>query len=58
MPPGVLVLRPDTDGVAPLVDLVRRVLAIGRLDDLAGCVAVATTRGLRVRRGPGFGGQP
>lgn len=49
---GVLLLRPDDDGIGPLVDLLRRVLRDGPLDPLRGTVAVATPRGLRVRRGP------
>ena len=47
---GVLVLRPDEDGIRPLVELIREALAQYRLDDLAGVVAVATPRGIRIRR--------
>lgn len=47
---GVLLLRPDSDGIRPLLDLLSLVLAQVSLDQLAGTVAVATPRGLRVRR--------
>jgi len=47
---GVLVLRPDQDGVRPLLELAEQVLRRYRLEDLAGAVSVATPRGLRSRR--------
>jgi predicted nuclease of predicted toxin-antitoxin system len=47
---GVLLLRPDEDGIRPLMQLVGQLLASIDLKTLAGCVAVATPRGLRVRR--------
>jgi hypothetical protein len=47
---GVLLLRPDEDGIEPLVDLVRRVLRREGLDQLRGTVTVATRRGIRVRK--------
>jgi predicted nuclease of predicted toxin-antitoxin system len=47
---GVLVLRPDEDGIRPIVELLDRILAQHVLNDLTGTVAVATPRGLRVRR--------
>ncbi|MGH2521941.1 MAG: DUF5615 family PIN-like protein [Anaerolineales bacterium] len=49
---GVLILRPDQDGIRPAVDLIRQVLAHYRLDDLGGTVTVATPRGIRIRRAP------
>ena len=49
---GVLLLRPDEDGIAPLIELLERVLDRSDLDALAGAVAVATPRGLRVRWPP------
>lgn len=52
---GVLLLRPNRDGVGPLVDLLRGVLAAVELEALRGAIAVATPSGLRVRR-PGAAG--
>ncbi len=49
---GVLLLRPDAEGIVPLVDLVRRVLRGEVLDRLRGTVTVATPGGLRIRREP------
>lgn len=50
---GVLLVRPDRDGIGPLLELMQAVLGGYGLGTLAGCVAVATPRGLRVRRAPG-----
>ena len=47
---GVLLLRPDKDGIRPILDLLKDVLAQIDLQILAGTIAVATPRGLRVRR--------
>ena len=47
---GILVLRPDEDGIPPLLELMRRVLRSGSLDRLREAVCVATPRGVRVRR--------
>ena len=47
---GVLLLRPDEDGIRPILELVEQVLANFKLATLAGTVAVATPGGLRVRR--------
>ena len=49
---SVLLLRPDDDGIEPLVDLMRRVVRGEILDQLGGTVTVATLRGLRIRRTP------
>lgn len=49
---GVLLLRPNEDGVRPLVDLMRQVLRGERLDGLRGTVTVATPRRIRIRRTP------
>ena len=53
-PPGthqrVLLLRPDEDGIGPLDLLVEMVLRRGGLERLRGAVAVATPRGLRIRK--------
>lgn len=47
---GVLLLRPDEDGIRPVMDLLRRVLDNYALADLAGSTTVATPRAIRVRR--------
>lgn len=47
---GILLLRPDRDGIEPVVELMRDVLAACLLDSLLGTVSVVTPRGLRVRR--------
>jgi predicted nuclease of predicted toxin-antitoxin system len=47
---GVLLLRPDRDGIQPILDLLRMVLQQVDLTQLAECVSVATPRGLRIRR--------
>ncbi len=49
---GVLLLRPDEDGIRPILELLEDVLNRTRLEALAGAIAVATPKGLRVRRGP------
>ena len=49
-PQGVLLLRPDEDGIGPLDVLVEMVLRKGGLERLQGAVAVATPRGLRIRK--------
>ena len=48
---GVLLLRPDEDGIRPLMELLEMVLQSYDLNALAGAVAVANPRGIRVRRG-------
>jgi hypothetical protein len=50
---GVLVLRPDEDGIRPVIELAQKTLAQYRLDDLVGAIAVATPRGIRIRHAPG-----
>jgi len=47
---GVLLLHPDEDGIRPMVELIQHVLASCDLATLAGTIAVATPRGIRVRR--------
>ncbi|MFZ5909146.1 MAG: DUF5615 family PIN-like protein [Chloroflexota bacterium] len=49
--PGVLLLRPDQDGIRPLMTLLERVMQSYQLDELEGTITVATPRGIRVRRG-------
>lgn len=47
---GILLLRPDEDGIRPILDLLKAVLVEVDLAELEGVVAVATSQGLRVRR--------
>lgn len=47
---GVLLLRPDVDGISPILDLLKMVLSEVDLPQLTGAISVATPRGLRVRR--------
>ncbi|RMG73878.1 MAG: hypothetical protein D6711_10025 [Chloroflexi bacterium] len=47
---GVLLLRPDVDGIRPILNLLQMVLSKVELTQLAGTISVATPRGLRVRR--------
>ena len=47
---GILLLRPDEDGIRPILNLLEDVLESVNLDTLTGTVAVATPRGLRLRR--------
>ncbi len=48
---GVLLLRPSEQGIHPVLDLLHQVLASYSLEQLAGCIVVATPRGIRIRRG-------
>jgi predicted nuclease of predicted toxin-antitoxin system len=47
---GVLLLRPDVDGIRPILDLLKMVLTEVDIYQLTGTISVATPRGLRVRR--------
>ena len=47
---GVLLLRPDKDGIYAILDLLQNVIDQVDLDMLTGTISVATSRGLRVRR--------
>lgn len=49
--PGVLLLRPDQDGIRPLMALLERVIQAYQLDELKGTITVVTPRGIRVRKG-------
>lgn len=49
---GVLLLRPDEDGIRPAVELLEEVLAKIDLRSLAQAIGVATPRGLRARWPP------
>ena len=47
---GVILLRPDEDGIRPLLDLIHRLLGGRPLEGFAGTVTVVTASGIRVRR--------
>ena len=47
---GVLLLRPDVDGIRPILDSLQMVLSEVDLSQLLGTISAATARGLRVRR--------
>lgn len=47
---GVLLLRPDADGIGPVLELLRQVLDSTDLSSLQGSLAVANPQGLRIRR--------
>jgi predicted nuclease of predicted toxin-antitoxin system len=47
---GVLLLRPDQDGIRPVIELLDRVLTHYTLEALAETITVVTPRGIRVRR--------
>lgn len=49
---GILLLRPDEAGIRPVLKLLEDVLAGYNLEDLSGAIAVATPRGIRIRRQP------
>lgn len=51
---GVLLLRPDADGIGPLLDLLAKVLASTELMALQGSLAVASPQGLRIRSSGGL----
>ena len=47
---GVLLLRPNQDGIRPVIELLEQVLASYELDALAGTVTMVSPRGVRIRR--------
>jgi len=47
---GVLLLRPDEDGIRPVLEVLESVLAQYDLALLSGTITVATPRSIRVRR--------
>jgi len=47
---GVLLLRPDADGIQPVLELLRGTLEAADLSSLQGTLSVATSKGLRTRR--------
>lgn len=55
---GILLLRPDSESIAGYRDLIADVIRGHSLGDLAGALAVATPRGIRVRRANGNAALP
>jgi len=49
---GILILRPDEDGIRPVMELMQSVLAHYALEELVYTTTVATPRGVRIRRSP------
>ncbi|MCR4408125.1 MAG: DUF5615 family PIN-like protein [Anaerolineae bacterium] len=47
---GVLLLRPDQDGIRPVIELLQLILVSCDLEALAGTITVVTPRGIRIRR--------
>lgn len=47
---GILLLRPDEDGIRPVLDLLKKVLESYHLEDLVGITTVANPRGIRLRK--------
>ena len=47
---GILLLRPDEDGIRPILDLLKKVLDSYNLEVLVGSTTVATPRGIRLRK--------
>jgi predicted nuclease of predicted toxin-antitoxin system len=50
---GILLLRPDQDGIRPTIELLERVLESYDLESLSGTIAVVSSRGMRIRRAKG-----
>ena len=48
---GILLLRPDEDGIRPVLELLQKVLNSYSLEDLVGTVTAAAPRGIRLGRG-------
>jgi hypothetical protein len=51
---GIPLLRTETDGIGPTVDLLKGLLKSYPLEALAGTITVATSRGIRIRRHAGL----
>ena len=47
---GVILLRPDQDGIRPIVELIESVLENHNLNVFSGTTAVVTQRNIRVRK--------
>ncbi len=48
---GVLLLRPDLDGIRPILELLERVVAAYDLTALQHTLTIVTPRAIRIRRG-------
>jgi len=47
---GMMLLRPDQDGINPILELIEKVLRAYDLNSLEGTITVVTPRNIRVRR--------
>ncbi|HEX7345070.1 MAG TPA: DUF5615 family PIN-like protein [bacterium] len=47
---GIILLRPSEDGIRPILELVRILMQIPKLEELQGAISVVTPRGIRIRR--------
>lgn len=47
---GIMLLRPDQDGIRPVIELLEAILSRYDLNHLVGTITVVTPRGIRVRR--------
>lgn len=47
---GILLLRPNEDGIRPVIALLQEVLTSYSLEALSGAVTIVTPRGIRIRR--------
>ena len=47
---GIMLLRPDQDGIRPILELLGKVLQSYDISSLSGTITVVTPRGVRVRR--------
>ncbi|MBI1924193.1 DUF5615 family PIN-like protein [Candidatus Poribacteria bacterium] len=47
---GVILLRPDEDGIRPVIELLEQLLASSDLQALERTLTVVTPRGIRIRR--------
>ncbi len=47
---GILLLRPAEDGIEPIMDLLKRVLNVLKLNEFAGATIVANPRNIRIRK--------
>ena len=47
---GVLLLRPDNDGIKPILELLQKTIESCNLNELEGKLTVVTTRGIRIRK--------
>jgi predicted nuclease of predicted toxin-antitoxin system len=47
---GILLLRPDEDGISPIIVLLKKVLDSYKLPALSGSITVATPRSIRTRK--------